>query len=144
MQTRDLGYRIVDEPVRSTVEKWATNPLWPFLASIFAGTWLAFPWFAFNSFALGSSRRYGDLALVALGVMLNAIIVIALSRLYGVGVLDQHGFRYALLAPQAVRLVVLYVLFMRQSRTFELFTYFGGVGKNAAIVVLFGFFLRDR
>ena len=144
MPSRDGTYRIVDEPVRSSVEKWATNPLWPFLASIFAGTWLAWPWFAFNAFALGSSRRYGDVGLVVLGLVSNAVILVLLSYFLETKVLDEESFRYALLAPQAVRLVVLYVLFMRQSRTFELFTHFGGVGKNAAIVLVFGFFLRQR
>ncbi len=138
------SYRIVDEPVSSSVEKWATNPMWPFFASIFGGAWLAWPWFLFNSFALGSSKRWGDVLLVAGGVLSNAGILFLLYLAFAAGSIGENGFRYGLLLPQAVRLFVLYGLFLRQSRTFELFTHFGGVGRNGALVVLVGYFLRQR
>lgn len=144
MPSSASSYRIVDEPVASSVEKWATNPLWPFFASIFGGAWLAWPWFVFNSFALGSSKRWGDAVLVVAGVLSSALVLFALRFAFAVGAIDENVYRYGLLLPQAVRLFVLYALFLRQSTTFELFTYFGGVGKNGALVVVVGFVLRER
>jgi hypothetical protein len=144
MPSSTSSYRIIDEPVASSVEKWATNPLWPFFASMFGGVWLAWPWFVFNAFALGSSKRWGDVLLVLFGVFTNVVLLLGAYALLGQGVIDEKGFRYAELVPQGVRLFVLYALFMRQSTTFELYTHFGGVGKNGIFVVLVGYFLRER
>jgi hypothetical protein len=144
MPSSTSSYRIVDEPVASPVEKWATNPLWPFFASIFGGVWLAWPWFVFNAFALGSSKRWGDVLLVLFGVLANVVLLFGMLVLAAQGVIDKSGFRYAELVPLGVRLFVLYALYMRQSTTFELYTHFGGVGKNGVFVVLVGYFLRTR
>jgi hypothetical protein len=139
-----VSYRIIDEPGPSTLEKLATNPFWPFFAAMFAGAWLAWPWFVVNSFALGSSRRSGDLGLVALGIAINVVLVLVLGQLRVSGVLGEASFAYALLVPQAARLIVLYLLYMRQERTFQLFEHFGGVGKNGLLLVIAGGFLRNK
>ncbi len=139
-----MSYRIIDEPGPSTLEKLATNPFWPFFAAMFAGAWLAWPWFVVNSFAIGSGRRYGDLALVGLGIAVNVVLVLVLGQLRVSGVLGEASFAYALLVPQAARMVVLYVLYMRQERTFQLFEYFGGVGKNGLLLVILGGFMRTK
>src|SRR5690606_15917739 len=48
-----MSYRIEDEPGSSALERAIVDPRWPLLASMFAGGWLAFPWFVVNAFALG-------------------------------------------------------------------------------------------
>ena len=51
-------YRIIDEPAPTALERTIVNPTWPLFASMFAGSWLAFPWFVLNAFALGGRRRF--------------------------------------------------------------------------------------
>ena len=78
------------------------------------------------------------------GVLSSAAVLFGLRLAFASGSIDENAYRYGTLLPQAVRLFVLYALFLRQSTTFELFTYFGGVGKNGALVVVVGFVLRER
>ena len=42
------GYRIADEPRPGAMEHLAVDPLWPFLAIMFGGAWLSWPWFVFK------------------------------------------------------------------------------------------------
>jgi len=49
MSTTD-GYRIADEPRPGALSQLAVNPLWPLLAVMLGGTWIAWPWFALNTF----------------------------------------------------------------------------------------------
>ena len=51
------AYHIADEPAASPLSKYAVSPLWPMLAVMFGGAWLAWPWFAVNAFAIGSASR---------------------------------------------------------------------------------------
>jgi hypothetical protein len=135
------AYRIVDEPAPSPLERLTVNPFWPLLGSMLAGAWLAWPWFALNSFALGRGRRFDvDLAVLALGLSLNAALVLGIEKLLSLQLID--GAHYFGLAPQAARLTVLYVVFMRQQRTFQLFEHFGGVGRNGLLVVILASFMR--
>ena len=136
-----MAYRIVDEPAPSTLERLTVNPFWPLLGSMLAGGWLAWPWFALNSAALGRGRRFdADLAVLGFGVALNALLVIAVRKALGAGWVQHH--EYADLIPQALRLTVFYWLFLRQQRTYQLFEHFGGVGRNGLFVVMLGAFLR--
>lgn len=136
-----MTYRIVDEPSPSTVERLTVNPFWPLLASMLAGGWLAWPWFALNSAALGRGRRFdADLAVLGFGIALNAALVLAVQKVLALGWVEHH--EYADLLPQALRLTVFYWLFMRQQRTYQLFEHFGGVGRNALFVVILGSVLR--
>ena len=144
MAKADSSYRIVDEPTPSALERVSVNPVWPFFATMFAGAWLAWPWFVINSFALGSSRRFGDLALVLAGFALTAVSVVVFGALLAGQVLDQKSLAYALLVPQALRVTLAYVLYLRQTSTFELFQYFGGVAKNGMLIVFAGALLRGK
>jgi hypothetical protein len=136
-----MTYRIVDEPAPSPLERLTVNPFWPLLGSMFAGAWLAWPWFALNSFALGRGRRFDlDLGILALGLSLNAALVLGIEKALSLHLLARAD--YVALLPQAARLTVLYVVFMRQQRTFQLFEHFGGVGRNGILVVILGSFMR--
>ncbi|HET9932507.1 MAG TPA: hypothetical protein VFQ35_17515, partial [Polyangiaceae bacterium] len=117
------------------------NPFWPLLGSMLAGGWLAWPWFALNSAALGKGKRFDtDLAVLGFGVALNAVFVIGVARVLASGWVQHH--EYADLVPQALRLTVFYWLFLRQERTYQLFEHFGGVGRNGLFVVMLGAVMR--
>lgn len=136
-----MVYRIVDEPTPSPLERLTVNPFWPLLASMLAGGWLSWPWFALNSAALGRGRRFdADLAVLGLGLALNAALVLGVHQIVQSGWVAHR--EYADLLPQAARLTVLYVLFLRQQRTFQLFEHFGGVGRSGLWVVMGGSVLR--
>lgn len=136
-----MTYRIVDEPSPSALERLTVNPFWPLLGSMLAGGWLAWPWFALNSAALGRGRRFdSDLAVLGFGLALNGALVLAVHKAFAAGLI-QHR-EYADLLPQAARLTVLYVLFLRQQRTFQLFEHFGGTGRSGLWVVMAGAVLR--
>jgi hypothetical protein len=136
-----MTYRIVDEPAPSPLERLTVNPFWPLLGSMLAGGWLAWPWFALNSFALGRGRRFDvDLGVLAIGLSLNAALVLGLEKALTLELLG--GAEYWALLPQAARLTVLYVVFLRQQRTFQLFEHFGGVGRNGLLVVIVAAFVR--
>lgn len=138
-----MTYRILDEPGPSALARLTVNPVWPFLASMLAGTWLAWPWFALNSACMGIDRRfYRDLALIGASIAANLLALVILNQLVLNFVLDERNFRYALLVPQAIRLSLLYLVFMREERTFQLFEYFGGRAANGMLPLMLGVFLR--
>lgn len=136
------AYRIIDEPAPSALERAIVNPVWPLFAAMFAGSWLAFPWFVLNAFALGGRRRYADLGLALAGWLLSALILVGILQLLSDMTLTERGLPYALLAPVGVRLVVIYCLFLRQLQTFEIHTHFGGATRHGVFVVIAGALLR--
>lgn len=138
------GYRIVDEPAPAALERVIVNPIWPLFASMFAGAWLAYPWFVLNSFALGGARRFADLGIAVFGLLLTAGTLFGVEALAAAAVLDPRSLPYAALVPVGLRLVVFYVLFTRQEQPFGLYTYFGGTPKNAMLVVVAASLLRSK
>ncbi|MGC4087722.1 MAG: hypothetical protein QM756_07465 [Polyangiaceae bacterium] len=138
-----MTYRIIDEPAPSGLSRYIVNPFWPLLGSMFGGAWLAWPWFLLNSLAFGRGRRFDvDLAWLSFGLALNAGSVMLVAKLLEAHVIEQR--MYADLLPQAARLTLLYVVFLRQQRTFQLFEHFGGVGRNGLLVVFIGGALRGQ
>lgn len=140
---RAENYRILDEPVPSPLERLTVNPIWPFFSMMFAGAWLAWPWFLVNSFALGARTKRGDIALVVGTVLVTAGVVAGLSALVVSGLLSEQFQPYALLIPLGLRVTLAYVLYLRQARTFELFEHFGGLAKNGLPIVFAGALLRS-
>ncbi len=138
------GYRIVDEPAPAGLEQIVVNPIWPLLGSMFAGAWLAYPWFVLNAFALGGRRRFADLGVAVGGLMLTAFALFGIALLAERGVLAEAQLPYFQLVPVGIRLVIFYLLFMRQEQSFSLFEYFGGKPRNAALVVLAATFLKSK
>lgn len=138
------GYRIIDEPAPSRLEQLIVNPIWPLFGSMFAGAWLAYPWFVLNAFALGGRRRWGDLAIAAAGITSSVLSLVVMAVLLRRGALDQSTLPYAQLVPLGVRLSCFYWLFLRQEPVFGLFTYFGGRPRQAMIVVVAAFFIRQK
>jgi hypothetical protein len=136
------AYRIIDEPAPAALERTIVNPTWPLFASMFAGSWLAFPWFVLNAFALGGRRRFADLGLALAGWLTSGLILVGILQLLSDMTLTERGLPYALLAPVGVRLVVVYWLFLRQLQTFEIYTHFGGATRSGLFVVIAGGLLR--
>ncbi len=124
---------------------WAVRPIWPLFAVMFGGAWFSWPWFLWNSFAVGSPSRGKEIAWVVAGVVGSLGMVFALDWAYRSGVISGTALPYAFLALVVWRLAVSYRLFQLQERTIELFEYYGGAVKNGVFVLLAGsFFLGPR
>lgn len=136
------AYHIADEPAPSPLSKVAVRPLWPMLAVMFGGAWLAWPWFALNAFAIGSASRKRELGLIALGIGLTAALSLVIVRSFERGVIDDEQFGYAIISVVAVKLLCCYRLQLMQTRSYELYRYFGGVSRNGTIAIIIAFMLR--
>jgi len=139
-----MSYRIPDEPVTTGLSTVAVQPFWPLLAIMFGGSWLAWPWFAVNAFATGSPTRGRELALVIGGFAGSAAISVALLAAVQRGALGESAVPYAVIVLTVWKLVVSYVLYGLQSRSFHLFEHFGGTVRSGfALAMVGGFMLRQ-
>jgi hypothetical protein len=137
-------YHIEDEPRPGGLEHLAVGPVWPFFALMFAGSWMAFPWFVLNGFAVGSPTRYRELALAVGGFAGNFLLAVGLVVLHGRGVLSEAAVPYAEVLLIVWKLAVGYVLHHLQSRTFFLYEHFGGQARNGLPIVFLGALLGRR
>jgi len=137
-----VSYSIIDEPEPSRLEQLVVDPKWPLFAFMFAGAWLALPWYVVNSFALGRANRVSDAAIAAGGFIVNVATGLLLAKLPADLAITERSYVYLQLLPVAIKLVTAYVLYTRQSVTFELFEYFGGKAKSGLLIVIAGSFLR--
>lgn len=139
-----MSYRIRDEPRLGALSTVAVQPFWPLLGVMFGGAWLSWPWFALNGYAVGSPTRGRELALAVGGFVGSAAIIVGLAVLAQSGVIEGVGVRYALVALTVWKLVVSYVLYAWQSRSFHLYEHFGGEVRNGLPVVLLAGFLGRK
>lgn len=135
------SYRIIDEPGDSALGNAATDPMWPLLASMLVGTWFGLCWFAFNAFALGSPRRWGDVIVAAVALAGAAALVLLIAVATGKGWITEAAAPYALLLVVAWKLAACYLLAQRQWPVAELRAWFGGTVRNGALVLLAGIFV---
>jgi hypothetical protein len=133
------GYQIADEPAPSTLARYAVNPLYPMLAWMFAGVWFAWPWFAFNSFAVGSPTRRAELAWLAAGLIVPPVVGSLL-----IAILPPAADAYINLLVVVLKLVVVYAVFLLQSRTIEMYEYYGGKLANGIWPMLIALYLGHR
>jgi hypothetical protein len=136
------GYRIADEPAPSRLSHVAVNPIWPLFAVMFGGSWLSWPWFAVNAFAMGSPTRVKEAIGVVVGFAGNIAFTIGLVLLLGLQWIPQWTAPYLFIAFSGWKLAVSYALFTSQARTFGLFEYYGGKAQSGAIIVFLGFMAR--
>ena len=134
------AYRIEDEPLPSGLSHLAVHPLWPLLAVMLGGAWLAWPWFAVNGFALGSPTRRRELAWVVGGFAGTFVIVAALGLARLGGLPEGLPFELSLVSIAVWKLLVSYRLYTLQGRCFELYTYFGGAVRSGLPLVALGWF----
>ena len=134
-------YRIADEPAPGSLAVVATSPLWPFIAVMLGGVWLSWTWFAVNSFAVGSPSRRREIIWIVAGLAVSALMAFAILAGAGRGMIAGEHVKYALLVITVWQLGVSYVLFMLQTRTIEIYEYFGGVLRSGLVFLLLAAFI---
>lgn len=140
----ELLYRIIDEPKESPWRAWVVKPFWPWLALLLGGVWAGAPWFIVNALAIGSHSRRKEIALAA---ALPFALLGSLFAAFALGdalELPRRAVPYLILPAVFLKLALAYVLFVWQSRAFELHRHFGGVAKSGAFVAVAAFLLRSR
>ena len=138
-----MTYQIADQPHDSALREYTVAPSAPLLAHMLCGAWLAWPWFAFNAFAMGSPTRRKELAVCAAGFVGTAVLAAILIALHDRGLLPEGApIRLAVLAVSAYKIVVSYYLHQLQSTTFEIYRYYGGPVRNSRFIILAGYLLR--
>lgn len=144
MSSHSDGYRIIDEPQPGLMAHLTVNPFWCLFGVMFGGTWLSWPWFIFNGWAMGSPSRRQELLWAVLGLVCVSLaatgLVLALDR----NDIAIETFRYCVVGVVGLKLVVSYRIMLLQSQTFELHEYYGGIVRNGALGVLAGYFLRSH
>jgi hypothetical protein len=135
-------YRIADEPEPSPIAHLAVDPIWPMFSVMFAGPWLAWPWFAFNAAALGSPSRHRTLAIASTAVALSYAAYFGIVFGQDAALLADHLVAYGWIAVTALQLGACYVLYLEQSRTHELFHHFRGRSGSGLLVLLLGALAR--
>lgn len=138
------GYTIADEPAPSTLARYAVNPLYPMLAFMFAGVWFAWPWFAFNSFAIGSPTKRAELAWLVAGLIVPISVFYALWYARAAGALPEASAPYVSLVVVVLKIVVVYAVFLLQSRTIEIYEYYGGKLVNGIWPLIAAIYFGDR
>ena len=111
---------------------------WPLLAFMFGGVWLAWPWFLFNEYQMRSDDLPRQAKTVLLGLIGSIVFAFGVLALLEMQILDLREARYAYLVLLTWKLGISYALHNRQSQSFELWSYFGGVGRNGAMVAVAG------
>jgi hypothetical protein len=134
----DATYRIQDEPSPSGLSHLVVNPMWPLLAVMLAGAWLSLPWFALNSFALGSATRRREWVLAGVALPITFLLLTGMELLRANGVVPQGATPYLEVGLSVWKLTVAYILFTLQQRSFALHEYFGGAVRNGMGVLLAG------
>lgn len=134
-----MTYQIADQPIDSALRDYVVRPSTPLLADILCGTWLAWPWFAFNAIAMGSPTRRKELALCAGAFAVTFALAAGVLILFRYGVIPTGApLRLALLAISACKLAFTYYLVVVQDRTFHVYEYYGGTVRDARRVLLAG------
>lgn len=133
------AYHIEDEPLPTGLARFVVDPLWPLLAVMFVGTWLSWPWFAFNGFALGSPRKGREAGLAVVGFVGLVVLLTGLSLAIANGILSGLPLRYAVVALSVWKLAISYLLYTWQSRPHALWQHFGGVSQGAWYPLIIGY-----
>jgi hypothetical protein len=128
-------YQIADEPAPGALARFAVNPLFPFLAFLLGGLWIAWPWFAFNGIAVGSPTWRREWLWLGGSILVISVLLFVLTEMVLAQVLVPPWSRYAGLTIPLVKLATLYAVFVLQSRTIEIYEYYGGVLRNGVFVL---------
>ncbi|MEC7522956.1 MAG: hypothetical protein VYE22_23975 [Myxococcota bacterium] len=135
-------YRLADEPEPTRLERFVVEPFWPLLALMLGGGWLAWPWFVFNGFALGSPTRRKE-AWIAGGAFAGSVLyALAVVGMVAGELISFQVARYLIIVMVVVKLAGAYWIHSLQGRTFPLFEHFGGVVRSGRVVVGVGFLIR--
>jgi hypothetical protein len=135
-------YLIPDEPRPSGLAHLAVNPLWPLLAQMLGGSWLALPWFLVNGAALGSPSQRREWLCAAASLFGSLLLVFGIAAGSDAGWLGGIALKLAMLSIVALKIAMAYALYMMQSRSYELWEYFGGKARNGLLVIVAAYVLR--
>jgi hypothetical protein len=138
------GYRILDEPTPGALAGYVVNPIFPMLALMLAGTWLAAPWFAFNALALGSPTARREIGLATAMLAAAAALAFGLLAAYSHGLIGDRSIAYWALILVVWKLGFGYWLFMLQLRTFHLYEHFHGRVRNGFLLLVVGLVARGH
>jgi hypothetical protein len=130
------AYKLPDEPSPGILQNLVVNPLWPLLAIMFVGAWLALPWFVFNAFAIGSPTRIKELFITVAGWLGIFLLAVVVMKCFEVLALADSKLKYGLQFVVIAKLGVAYWLYFLQSRTFEIYEHFNGRVRNGLLVVI--------
>lgn len=139
------GYRILDEPQPGALARYAVSPMWPLFAMMFGGAWFSWLWFLFNGHAVGSPTRRKEIATAVVGfagMIVLPFLLIAIATPLGEGKPSASALRYLEVLLDAWKVGVTYVLYFLQTRSIELYEYYGGVLKSGLLGVVAGYFLN--
>jgi hypothetical protein len=114
------------------------KPMWPLLAFMFGGVWLAWPWFLLNEYLMRSDDLQRQAKTVLVGLLGSIVFAFLVITLLEMEILELREARYAYLVMLTWKLGISYTLHSRQSQSFELWSYFGGLGRNGAMVAIGG------
>jgi hypothetical protein len=138
-----MSYQIADEPQESSLSAYVVRPDAPLLAMMLCGAWLAWPWFAFNSIALGSPTKRKELGLCVVAVAGTAVLAAIVIALWRAGIVRGTSLRFALLAITTWKLTLAYYICVIQARTFHVYEYYGGTVRSPRAVLGAGTYLRS-
>jgi len=131
-----MTYQIADEPVETSLRAYVVRPSAPLLASMVAGAWLSWPWFAFNAIAMGSPTRRKEIALCAVAFAGTAVLGAIVIALFDAGLLPEGApVRLAVLGVVTFKLTISHHISAVQSRTFHVYEYYGGPVRNAGRIL---------
>lgn len=139
-----MSYEIADEPNPSDeLGNLVFQPTAPLLAAMVCGAWLAWPWFIVNSIALGSPTKRQEIRLCLTAVGVTAALAIGVYALVDAGIIESRvTLQIVLLGITAFKLGMAYWVSTIQSRTFDVYTYYGGTVQKALYVLVTGHYLR--
>jgi hypothetical protein len=101
-------------------------------------------WFLVNGQALGSPTKWRELVFVLIGIGGVLGLSVALGTAMSAGLLTKENAPYAMLAFALWKLGISYWLYELQTRSFELYRYFGGIVRSGVIVVVLAYLFRPR
>jgi hypothetical protein len=136
------GYRIEDEPRPGALARYAVQPLWALLAVMFGGSWLSWPWFAWNGLAVGSPTLRREIGWVVAGFAGRALFIGGILFAAATGRLPRQAIPYVFLPLTLWTLAVSYVLHSLQSRSFQLYEHYGGTLRSGLPVLMAGYLIR--
>jgi hypothetical protein len=139
-----MTYQIADEPTPpASLKSLVCRPSAPLLAAMVCGAWLAWPWFAFNAIALGSPTRRRELLACAAGAFGSVALAVAIFGLVRLGVIESRiTLELALLGVTTWKLAMAQYVCGLQSRTFDVYAYYGGGVRSPRAVLIAGYYLR--
>jgi hypothetical protein len=137
-----LAYAIPDEPTKTNFGHLVVRPGAPLLATMLCGAWLAWPWFIFNAIAMGSPTRRKEIAMCLAGIAGTAALGMVTLALIDAGIITTRTqIRLAALAISTWKLGMAYWVTIVQSRTFHVYTYYGGRVRSSAGVLGAGYWI---